>query len=221
MTIKLAGRKKGMTRIFTKDGESVPVTVVEVLENNIVQIKKKSTDGYNALQLTTGKKKTSKLNKPEIGHFAKAKVEAGNVLFETKIRDDKKIEEYQIGNSFNISYFKDIKVVDVRSKSKGKGFAGAVKRWNFKTQDATHGNSLSHRAPGSIGQNQSPGKVFKGKKMAGHLGDEFVTVQSLKVVDIREDKNILLIKGALPGAIGTSVFIKPSVKNKASNSQGG
>lgn len=207
--IGLVGRKVGMTRIFTAEGESVPVTVIEIEANRITQVKDLSTDGYRAIQVTTGNKKASRVNKPEAGHFAKAGVEAGRGLWEFRLADS---EEFSVGQEIGVQIFTDVKKVDVTGTSKGKGFAGTVKRWNFRTQDATHGNSLSHRVPGSIGQNQTPGKVFKGKKMSGHLGDERVTVQSLTVVRVDTERNLLLVKGAVPGSIGGNLIVKPAVK---------
>ncbi|TRW47901.1 50S ribosomal protein L3 [Aliidiomarina halalkaliphila] len=211
MAIGLVGRKVGMTRIFQEDGASVPVTVIEVLANRVTQVKNLDTDGYRALQVTTGSKKTNRVNKPAAGHFAKAGVEAGRGLWEFRLNGEEGAD-IEVGSELTVEIFADTKMVDVTGTSKGKGFAGTVKRWNFSMQDATHGNSLSHRAPGSIGQNQSPGKVFKGKKMAGHMGAERVTVQSLEVVRVDAERNLLLVKGAVPGASGGNVIVKPAVK---------
>ncbi|MEM9102706.1 MAG: 50S ribosomal protein L3 [Pseudomonadota bacterium] len=211
MAIGLVGRKCGMTRVFTEDGNSVPVTVIEVDPNKITRIKTQETDGYLALQVTTGEKKVSKLSKAEAGHFAKSGVQPGRGLWEFRVNSDE-LEGLDVGNSIDVTVFNDIKHVDVTGQSKGKGFQGAVKRWNFRTQDATHGNSLSHRAPGSIGQNQTPGRVFKGKKMAGHMGAERVTVQSLELFKVDAERNLLLIKGAVPGAAGSDVIVKPAIK---------
>ncbi|WP_194757258.1 50S ribosomal protein L3 [Aliidiomarina indica] len=211
MAIGLVGRKVGMTRIFQEDGASVPVTVIEVLANRVTQVKNLDTDGYRALQVTTGSKKTNRVNKPAAGHFAKAGVEAGRGLWEFRLNGEEGTD-IEVGSELTVEIFADTKMVDVTGTSKGKGFAGTVKRWNFSMQDATHGNSLSHRAPGSIGQNQSPGKVFKGKKMAGHMGSERVTVQSLEVVRVDAERNLLLVKGAVPGASGGNVIVKPAVK---------
>ncbi|WP_163938207.1 50S ribosomal protein L3 [Paraferrimonas sp. SM1919] len=211
MTIGLVGRKVGMTRIFTEDGVSIPVTVVEVEPNKVTQVKSLETDGYRSIQITTGTKKASRVNKAEAGHFAKAGVEAGRGLWEFRL-DAEEGADVEVGAEFKVDIFNDVKKVDVVGRSKGKGFQGAVKRWNFSTQDATHGNSLSHRAPGSIGQNQTPGRVFKGKKMAGHMGDERVTVQSLELVRVDAERNLLLIKGAVPGAVGGNLIVKPAVK---------
>ena len=211
MAIGLVGRKVGMTRIFQEDGASVPVTVIEVQANRVTQVKNLDTDGYRALQVTTGSKKANRVTKPAAGHFAKAGVEAGRGLWEFRLGEGEG-DEIAVGNELTVEIFNDTKMVDVTGTSKGKGFAGAVKRWNFSMQDATHGNSLSHRAPGSIGQNQSPGKVFKGKKMAGQMGNERVTVQSLEVVRVDAERNLILVKGAVPGATGGDVIVKPAVK---------
>ena len=211
MAIGLVGRKVGMTRVFQEDGASVPVTVIEVLANRVTQIKSEETDGYRALQVTTGEKKASRVTKPLAGHFAKAGTEAGRGLWEFRLENGEG-EDYAVGAELTVEVLAEVKKVDVTGTSKGKGFAGAVKRWNFRTQDATHGNSLAHRAPGSIGQNQSPGKVFKGKKMAGQMGNERVTTQSLELVRVDAERNLLLIKGAVPGATGGDVIVKPAVK---------
>lgn len=209
--IGLIGRKIGMTRVFTEAGVSIPVTVIEIEANRVTQVKTLETDGYSAIQVTTGAKKASRVTKPEAGHFVKAGVEAGRGLWEFRTNG----EEFTLGQEINVDVFADVKKVDVTGTSKGKGFAGTVKRWNFRTQDATHGNSLSHRVPGSIGQNQTPGRVFKGKKMAGHLGAERVTVQSLEVVRVDAERKLLLVKGAVPGATGSDLIVKPAVKAKA------
>ena len=207
--IGLVGRKVGMTRIFTEDGISIPVTVVEVENNRVTQVKSVETDGYNAIQVTAGTKKASRVSKPEAGHFAKAGVEAGRGLWEFRLENG---EEFAVGAELSVEIFNEIKKVDVTGTSKGKGFQGAVKRWNFATQDMTHGNSLSHRAPGSIGQCQTPGRVFKGKKMAGHMGAERCTTQNLEIVRVDAERNLLLIKGAVPGSTGGNVIVKPAVK---------
>ncbi|MDN0110502.1 50S ribosomal protein L3 [Yersinia mollaretii] len=207
--IGLVGKKVGMTRIFTEDGVSIPVTVIEIEANRVTQVKSLENDGYRAVQVTTGAKKANRVTKPEAGHFAKAGVEAGRGLWEFRLPEG---QEFTAGQEISVEIFADVKKVDVTGTSKGKGFAGTVKRWNFRTQDATHGNSLSHRVPGSIGQNQTPGKVFKGKKMAGHLGDERVTVQSLDVVRVDAERNLLLVKDAVPGATGGNLIVKPAVK---------
>ncbi len=210
MAIGIIGRKAGMTRIFKESGESVPVTVIEVQANKISQVKTDDVDGYKAIQVSVGEKKASRVSKSEAGHFSKAGVSAGTFICEFRL--DGSEESFSVGDALEVSQFEEGQLVDVIGQSKGKGFAGVVKRWNFRTQDATHGNSLSHRAPGSIGQCQTPGRVFKGKKMAGHMGAEKVTVQSLEVVRVDSEKGLLLIKGAVPGATGGSVIVKPAVK---------
>ena len=207
--IGLIGRKVGMTRVFTEEGVSIPVTVVEVEANRVSQVRTLETDGYAAIQVTTGAKKANRVSKPEAGHFAKAGVEAGRGLWEFRLENG---EEFAVGAELTVELFNETKKVDVTGTSKGKGFQGAVKRWNFRTQDMTHGNSLSHRAPGSIGQCQTPGRVFKGKKMAGHMGAERVTTQNLEIVRVDAERNLLLIKGAVPGATGGNVIVKPAVK---------
>lgn len=211
MTIGIVGRKVGMTRIFTENGESIPVTVIEASPNRVTQLRTQEVDGYRALQVTTGEKKAKRVSKPEAGHYAKAGVAAGRGLWEFRLDGDEG-GDIEVGAEITVEIFNDTKKVDVAGTSKGKGFAGAIKRWNFSSQRMTHGNSLSHRAPGSIGQNQSPGKVFKGKKMAGQLGNKRVTTQSLEVVRVDAENNLLLIKGAVPGATGGDVIVKPAVK---------
>ncbi len=210
MTIGLVGRKAGMTRVFTEDGASVPVTVVEISPNRVTQIKESDSDGYRAIQVTAGSRKAAKVSKSEAGHFARAGVEAGRGLWEFRLDGDD--EQFEVGAELTVERFEAGQAVDVAGKSKGKGFQGAVKRWSFRTQDATHGNSLSHRAPGSIGQCQTPGRVFKGKKMAGQMGNANVTVQGLEVVRVDVERNLLLIKGAVPGAPGGDVIVRPAVK---------
>ncbi len=209
MSIGLIGRKAGMTRVFTEQGSSVPVTVVEVEPNRIAQIKSVDTDGYAAVQLTAGKKRANQISKAEAGHFAKANVEMGVLTREFTVAD---VSEYETGKELTVELFEAGQKVDVTGTSKGKGFQGAIKRHNFSMQDATHGNSLSHRAPGSIGQCQTPGRVWKGKKMAGHMGSEQKTIQSLEVIRVDAERNLLLIKGAVPGATGSHVFVQPAVK---------
>ncbi len=211
MTIGLIGRKRGMTRVFTEQGDSIPVTVIEVSPNRVTQVKTVDTDGYSALQVTIGKKRNSLVSKPEAGHYSKAGVEAGEGLWELRLTDSEG-SDLETGAELNVEQFETGQKVDVTGTSIGKGFAGAVKRHNFAMQDATHGNSLSHRAPGSIGQCQTPGRVFKGKKMAGHMGDERVTTQNLEVIKIDSERNLLLIKGAVPGAKNGQVTVRPSVK---------
>ncbi|MBT3832936.1 MAG: 50S ribosomal protein L3 [Gammaproteobacteria bacterium] len=208
MTIGIVGIKRGMTRIFTEDGVSIPVTVIEATPNRITQVKSVDTDGYTAIQVTAGTVKASRVKKPAAGQFAKASVEAGRSLWEFRTDD----AALSVGDSLTVEAFTEGQKVDVCGKSKGKGFAGVIKRYNFQMQDATHGNSVSHRAPGSIGQCQTPGRVYKGKKMAGHMGAARVTTQTLEVVKIDQENNLLLIKGAVPGAKGGDVIVTPAVK---------
>ena len=211
MKIGLVGRKRGMTRVFTEEGQSIPVTVIEVDPNRVTQVKNDDTDGYRSVQVTIGQRRQSLVNKPVAGHYAKAGVEAGEGLWELRLPQGVG-EELEAGAELKVGMFEAGEKVDVTGTSKGKGFAGAVKRHNFRMQDATHGNSLAHRAPGSIGQCQTPGRVFKGKKMAGQMGDERVTTQNLEIVRVDEERNLLLIKGAVPGAAGGAVMVRPSVK---------
>ncbi len=211
MAIGLVGRKQGMTRIFTDAGESIPVSVIEVCDNRVTMVKTLEKDGYSAIQVTYGNKKPALVKKPEAGVFAKANMDAGVKLVEFRL-DDSQGDALESGAKIGLDIFSEVNKVDVTGVSKGKGFAGAVKRWNFSMQDATHGNSLSHRAPGSIGQNQTPGRVFKGKKMAGHMGNRKTTVQSLDLVKIDLDRNLLLVKGAIPGSVGSDVIVRPAVK---------
>ena len=212
MSIGLVGLKSGMTRIFTEEGTAVPVTVVEVQPNRVTQVKTPDVDGYSAIQVTTGSRRSSRVSKGMAGHFAKASCEAGSGLWEFRTADTAEIEA---GNEIKVDQFEVGQMVDVTGTSKGKGFQGGVKRHNFQMQDATHGNSLSHRAPGSIGQCQTPGRVWKGKKMAGQMGNVRHTTQSLEVVRVDMENNLLLIKGALPGATGSNVIVRPAVKTKA------
>jgi len=209
MAISLMGSKVGMTRIYNEDGSAVPVTVLEMLPNRISQIKTVETDGYNAVQLTVGKKKPSKVNKPESGHFAKASVGAGSFTRESRVNS---LDEYELGGELTVELFEAGQKVDVTGRTIGKGYAGVLKRYNFAGKDATHGNSINHRTPGSIGQNQTPGRVFKGKKMSGHMGSVRQTTQNLKVVSVDAEKNLMLIQGAVPGARGGNVLVKPAVK---------
>ena len=210
MTIGVVGRKTGMTRVFTEEGVSVPVTVLEVEPNRVSQVKTIETDGYQAIQVTVGERRAQhRVSQPVKGHLAKAEMRMGRGLWEFRVND---LEDLSVGSEISVNQFEAGQIVDITGQSKGKGFAGAVKRWNFRTQDATHGNSLSHRAPGSIGNCQTPGRVFKGKKMAGHMGAERVTVQGLEVVRIDGDKGLILVKGSVPGANGTDVIIKPTAK---------
>jgi large subunit ribosomal protein L3 len=211
MSIGLIGRKVGMTRIFTEDGASVPVTVIEATPNRVTQLRTNEKDGYRALQVTAGTKKVNRVNKASAGHYAKAGVEAGRGLWEFRLDTEEGVD-LEVGKEITVEIFADTNKVDVTGTSKGKGFQGAIKRWNFSSQRMTHGNSLSHRAPGSIGQNQSPGKVFKGKKMAGQMGDKRVTVQSLEVVKVDAENNLIMVKGAIPGATGGDVIVKPAIK---------
>lgn len=211
MAIGLVGRKCGMTRVFTDAGVSVPVTVIEVDPNRITQIKTLETDGYQAIAVTTGTRRDSRVNAAQQGHFAKAGVAAGRGIWEFRAQAAD-LEGREVGGTLGVDLFTVGQVVDVTGQSKGKGFQGGVKRWNFRTQDATHGNSVSHRVHGSTGQNQTPGRVFKGKKMAGHMGDERVTIQGLEVISIDAERNVLVVKGAVPGSIGGDVIVRPSVK---------
>ena len=210
MSVGIVGRKCGMTRVFNDDGVSIPVTVIEVDPNRVTQVKNDETDGYASIQVAAGTRRPSRVSKSVAGHYAKAGVEAGRGLWEFRL--DGSDEQFDVGSTVTVERFESGQKVDVTGTSKGKGFQGGVKRWNFATQDATHGNSLSHRAPGSIGQNQTPGRVFKGKKMAGHMGAERVTVQNLEVVRVDAERNLLLIKGAVPGAPGGDVLVRPAVK---------
>ena len=214
MTIGVIGRKAGMTRIFTEEGTSIPVTVIEVEPNRVTQVKVGETDGYRALQVTVGSRRPSRVTKAMAGHFAKAGVEAGRGLWEFRLKDGEG-EDINVGSEIKADIFEAGQKVDVRGTSIGKGFAGVIKRHNFHMQDATHGNSLSHRAPGSIGQNQTPGRVFKGKKMAGHMGNVQVAMQSLEVIRVDTERNLLLVKGAVPGTKGGDVIVLPSVKARS------
>ncbi len=211
MTMGLVGRKCGMTRVFTDDGGSIPVTVIEAQPNRVTQVKTQDSDGYRALQVVAGARKASRIPKPVAGHLAAAKVEAGNWFSEFRLADSD-AADFEPGAEIKVDLFQAGQKVDVIGTTIGKGFAGTVKRHNFRTQDATHGNSLSHRAPGSIGQNQSPGRVFKGKKMSGHMGNVRCTVQNLEVVRVDPERNLILVKGAVPGASGGRVVIRPAIK---------
>ena len=211
MTIGLIGKKQGMTRVFTPEGDAISVTVVSVQPNTITQIKSDETDGYSSVQVTTGNKKEKHLTKPQLGHFKKNSINPGEGLWEFRVNADQ-IVELEVGSDLFLEQFEEGQLVDVSGTSKGKGFQGTVKRWNFQMQDATHGNSISHRAPGSIGQCQTPGKVWKGKKMSGHMGDERKTVQNLKITSIDEENSLLLIKGPIPGATGSDIILKPAIK---------
>jgi len=214
MAIGLVGRKCGMTQIFAEDGASIPVTVIEVSPNRVTQIKTTENDGYGAIQITNGARNAAKITKAAAGHFAKAGVEPGLGLWEFRIEGDPAAKDLSIGKEFKVDLFEVGQLVDVIGTSKGKGFAGVIKRHHFASQDATHGNSLSHRAPGSIGQRQSPGRVFKGKRMSGQLGNKRCTMQSLEVVRVDLERNLLLIKGNVPGAPGSVVIVKRAVRSK-------
>ena len=209
--IGIVGRKAGMSRIFTEDGRSIPVTVIEASPNRITQIKTVENDGYTAVQVTAGTKRAALVNKPQSGHFAKAKVEAGRGLWEFRIAD-KDAGNYQVGAEIKADIFAVGQMVDVAGVTKGKGFQGTIKRWNFKMGDATHGNSLSHRSPGSIGQRQTPGRVFPGKKMSGHMGAENQTMQNLEVVKVDAERGLIAVKGSVPGAPGGDVVVRPTSK---------
>lgn len=209
MTIGLVGRKRGMTRVFTEDGVSTPVTVIEVEPNRISQLKTVEADGYNAVQVTVGSKKASRVTKPQSGHFAKAESAAGHKVCEFTVDDSSDLE---VGSEIKVNIFEAGQQIDVTGVTKGKGFAGVMKRYGFRGGDATHGNSISHRSAGSIGQCQTPGRVFKNKKMAGHMGDVRRTLQNLSVVRVDEERNLLLVKGSVPGSNGSDVVIRPAVK---------
>ena len=213
MTMGLVGRKCGMTRVFTDDGVSIPVTVIEAQPNRISQLKTVESDGYRALQVTAGSRKPSRVSKAQAGHFANAKVEAGDLNMEFRL-EDTDTGAFELGSEINVETFAVGQKVDVIGTTIGKGFAGGIKRHHFRMQDATHGNSRSHRAPGSIGQNQTPGRVFKGKKMAGHLGNVRRTAQNLVVVRVDVERNLLLIKGAVPGHAGARVVVRPAIKSR-------
>ena len=208
MTIGVIGRKCGMTRVFTEEGISIPVTVIEVEPNRVTQFKTEATDGYTAVQVTAGERRASRVTKAQAGHFAKAGVAAGRKIVEFRVEEG----EFKTGDELTAELFTVGQLVDVTGQSKGKGFAGTIKRWNFRGQDNSHGNSVSHRVPGSIGQCQTPGRVFKGKKMSGHMGAERKTVQSLEVVRVDAERNLLLVKGAVPGATGSDVLVRPAAK---------
>ena len=210
MAIGVVGRKVGMTRVFTEAGEHIPVTVIEVQPNRVTQVRTAEVDGYSAIQVTTGAKKASRLNKPETGHFAASGVAAGRGLWEFRAEG----ELPAVGSEVRVEVFAAGQKVDVRGVTKGKGYQGPVKRYNFSTQDATHGNSLSHRAPGSIGQRQTPGRVFKGKRMAGHMGNVSRTAVNLEVVRVDAERNLLLVRGAVPGAPGGDLIVTPAAKAK-------
>ena len=209
--IGIVGRKAGMSRLFTEDGRSIPVTVIEATPNRITQIKTVETDGYTAVQITAGEKRARLVNKPAAGHFAKAKVEAGRGLWEFRI-EDKDAGNYEVGTEIKADIFSVGQLVDVSGVTKGKGFQGTIKRHHFKMGDATHGNSLSHRSPGSIGQRQTPGRVFPGKKMAGHMGAIQQSMQNLEVVKVDAERGLIAVKGSVPGAPGGDVVVRPASK---------
>jgi large subunit ribosomal protein L3 len=211
MTIGIIGRKAGMTRIFSEEGVSMPVTVIAVEPNRVTQVKTVENDGYRALQVTTGSRRPSRVTRPMAGHFARAGTEAGRGLWEFRLADGEG-EEIEVGSEIGLDIFEAGQDVDVCGTSIGKGYAGVIKRHNFRTQDATHGNSLSHRAPGSIGQCQTPGRVVKGRRMAGHMGNVRRTTQNIEVVRVDTERNLLLVKGSVPGAKGGDVIIRPAVK---------
>lgn len=209
MTIGIVGRKAGMTRIFTEDGASIPVSVIQVEANRITQIKTVETDGYQAVQVTTGSRRANRVNKAMAGHYAKAETEAGRGLWEFRVDE---IGEMEVGGEVGIDMFEEGQKVDVRGRSIGKGFQGGIKRHNFSSQDMSHGNSISHRSNGSIGMCQTPGRVIKGKKMSGHMGDVKTTTQNLELVRIDAERGLLLVKGSIPGAKGGDVIVQPAVK---------
>lgn len=213
MSLGLVGQKRGMTRVFTEAGESVPVTVIEIVPNRVTQVKTDLTDGYCAVQVTVGSKKPSHVNKPMAGHFAKAGVDAGNMVREFRLSESE-VSAINVGDAFTVDMFQVGQKVDVQGISKGKGFQGVIKRHNFTMQDATHGNSLSHRAHGSTGQRQTPGRVFRGKKMAGHMGNEKCSAINQEIIQVNKELNCILVKGAIPGAPSGYVILKSTVKNK-------
>ena len=210
-SLGIVGRKAGMTRVFTEDGQSIPVTLIEATPNRITQVKTPETDGYSAVQVAVGSRRASLITKPEAGHLAKAKVEAGRGLWELRVEADK-LGEFAVGGEIKADIFEVGQIVDVQGVTKGKGFQGTIKRHNFRMGDATHGNSLSHRAPGSIGQRQTPGRVFPGKKMSGHMGAETQTTQGLQVVRVDAERGLIAIRGAVPGAPGGDVVVRPTSK---------
>ena len=214
MSLGLLGRKVGMMRIFTDDGDSIPVTVLDVSNNRVAQVKTPETDGYTAVQVVYGQRRASRVTKAAAGHFAKAGVEAGTMLKEFRI-DSTKAAELKAGDTIDASMFEVGQKIDVQGTSIGKGYAGTIKRYNFASGRATHGNSRSHNVPGSIGMAQDPGRVFPGKRMTGHLGDVTVTTQNLEIARIDADRQLLLVKGAVPGAKNGQVVVKPAVKTKA------
>ena len=211
MSIGIVGRKCGMSRVFTEDGQSVPVTLIEASPNRVTQVKTVEADGYNAVQVTAGSKRAALVTKPLAGHYAKAKVEAGRGLWEFRV-DQAELANYAVGSEIRADVFAVGQIVDVTGTTKGKGFQGTIKRWNFKMGDATHGNSLSHRSPGSIGQRQTPGRVFPGKKMSGHMGDVRQSTQGIEVIKVDAERGLIAVKGAVPGAPGGNVIVRPTTK---------
>ena len=210
-SLGLVGRKAGMTRVFTEDGKSIPVTLIEATPNRITQIKTPETDGYSAVQVAVGSRRASLVTKPVAGHLAKAKVEAGRGLWELRIEADK-LGDFTVGGEIKADIFEVGQIVDVQGVTKGKGFQGTIKRWNFRMGDATHGNSLSHRAPGSLGQRQTPGRVFPGKKMSGHMGAVQQSTQNLEIVRVDAERGLIAVRGAVPGAPGGDVIVRPASK---------
>ena len=210
-SLGIVGRKAGMSRLFTEDGKSVPVTLIEATPNRITQVKTVASDGYSAVQVAVGTKRAALVNKPESGHLAKAKVEAGRGLWELRVADDK-IGDFEVGGEIRADIFEVGQIVDVQGVTKGKGFQGTIKRWNFKMGDATHGNSLSHRSPGSIGQRQTPGRLSRFQKMSGHMGSVQQSTQRLQVVKVDAERGLIAIRGAVPGAPGGDVIVRPSSK---------
>lgn len=211
MALGLVGRKVGMTRVFTEQGASIPVTVLDMSANRVAQVKSKEVDGYTAVQVVFGQKKANHVNKAEAGHFAKAGVEAGRGLFEFALSEDS-IGDLKLGSEIAVTMFSEGQFVDVTGTSKGKGFSGTIKRHNFGAQRTSHGNSRSHRVPGSIGMAQDPGRVFPGKRMAGQYGNKRSTVQNLEIVRVDVERQLLLVKGAVPGSVNGNVIVRPSVK---------
>lgn len=214
MTLGLVGRKRGMSRLYTDDGRAVAVTVVEVEPNRVVRLKRAAEEGYTAVEVTVGRVPAERLAKPQAGHFAKAGVEPGPVILEWRVAPEE-LEKYPVGSTIPVTHLRPGQYVDVRGRTRGKGFAGTIKRHHFASQDATHGNSLSHRVPGAIGQRQTPGRVFKGKRMAGHLGDANRTQLNLRLVRVDEERGLLYIAGAVPGAPGTLLRVRPAVRRPA------
>lgn len=210
-SLGIVGRKAGMTRVFTEDGKSIPVTLIEATPNRITQIKTQETDGYSAVQVAVGTRRASLVTRPVAGHLAKAKVEAGRGLWELRVEADK-LGDFTVGGEIKADIFEVGQKVDVQGVTKGKGFQGTIKRWNFTMGDATHGNSLSHRAPGSLGQRQTPGRVFPGKKMSGHMGAVTQSTQNLEVVRVDAERGLIAIRGAVPGAAGGDVIVRPASK---------